>query len=232
MPCRWRRFGPSHRTRSRPSPTPPGGQPTTSPSTTASLQAEAEQARRSGAPPEPRPASVGTGTRAGSASATRQRLEHFLDRCSGIAAVAEVAAAFGWREVAEDLANPGPEFFHRAFFSVMEARFQLGERFFDRVEIRAVRRAVDDFRSPPLNRLTDARHLVGAQVIQDHSITWLQRRCQRPLHIGFKPAAVEWTLQHERRSEPFDAYGGQKSGRLPVAVRGCPGQSLPRGHPP
>jgi hypothetical protein len=80
----------------------------------------------------------------------------------------EVAGAFGGTEGVEGLADGVPEGVDGSGRGGAEQRLELGEQLFDRVQIGAVGRQVEQPGAARRDRFAPAVDLVGAEVVHDH----------------------------------------------------------------
>ena len=97
----------------------------------------------------------------------------------------EVSPALIGGEVVEEVADAAPEGVDGALCGLAQERLQFGEDLLDRVEVRRVRRQVEEAGASGLDRAADARDLVGRQVVEDDDIARAsvpgiaRRRCGR-----------------------------------------------------
>lgn len=97
--------------------------------------------------------------------------------------------------------------------------FEFREELFDRIEVGAVRRQEDEFRSGPADHGTDFLALVAAEVVEHDDVTGLERPDQFGLDIGFESLAIDRSVQHPWRIDPVAAQGRDEGHRLPVSMR-------------
>lgn len=102
-----------------------------------------------------------------------------------------------------------------------EFRLELGEHLFDRVEVRAVGRQVDDLGLGLPDCLCDSGHLVARQVVHHHQVAGTQTRHQDLLDVGEEQLAVECSIDRHRRGQAGGSQGGHEGGDLLVLVRHC-----------
>ena len=76
-------------------------------------------------------------------------------------------------------------------------------------------------RRAPTSRiaLRTAFPLVGAEIVEDHGVAWLQRRHEDLLDIGAEAFAVDRAVEQAGRIDPVVSQGGKKRRGLPLALR-------------
>lgn len=99
-----------------------------------------------------------------------------------------------------------------------QERFQLRQREFDRVEIRAVRREEAQARADAFDRGVHGRLFVDHEIVEDHHRAGPERRDEHLLDIGEKRGVVERAVEHRRRPEAVDPQRRDDRVRLPVAA--------------
>jgi transposase InsO family protein len=111
----------------------------------------------------------------------------------------EVVGAFGGCEDVDEAPDGGPKALDRALGGLAQECFQFGESILNRVEVRAVRRQVEELRARRLDQGSHPRPLVARQVVQDHDITRPQLGHENLLDIGLERAAVDRPVEHQGR---------------------------------
>ena len=61
--------------------------------------------------------------------------------------------------------------------------------------------------------------LVGAEIVEDHDVAWLQRRHEELFDIGVEALAVDGPVEQAGRVDAVVAQGGEESRGLPLALR-------------
>ena len=98
--------------------------------------------------------------------------------------MAEVVGTLGWRVGFQEAADGRPELGLGPGRGLAQQRLELGEELLDRVQIRAVRRQVEDRNAGRGDRLADAVDLVRCQIVEHHDVTGSERRRQELLDVG------------------------------------------------
>ena len=130
----------------------------------------------------------------------------------------EVICAFVWFEGVEQLANFVPESGNGSLCGFAQERLELGEEQLDGIEIRGVRRQVEQLGSCCFDRLAHALDLVSGKIIHDDDIARSKRGGQALLDIGAEDRSVHRLVNDEGSGDGMIAQGRDKGGRLPVAV--------------
>ena len=60
---------------------------------------------------------------------------------------------------------------------------------------------------------------MGAEVIEDHDVAWLEGWDKKLLDIGAKALAVDGTIEQAGRVDPILAKSGEERCRLPASLR-------------
>ena len=106
-----------------------------------------------------------------------------------------------------------------AFGGFAEPRLEFGKELFYRVQIRRVRGQIEYGGSGRGDRFLDSRHLVTAEVVEDHGVSRLERWAQELTHISQKHLAVHRPVGDHRRGQSAAAQSAHKGRRLPMPVR-------------
>ena len=101
-----------------------------------------------------------------------------------------------------------------------EEGLQFGERLFDRIEVRTVRRQKSQLRSGVLNRRADFGLFVRGQIVEDNDITRPQCRHQDLLDVRAERGVVDRSIEDGRSGQLGRPQRGHYGVRLPMAA-GC-----------
>jgi hypothetical protein len=88
----------------------------------------------------------------------------------------------------------------RGGFSHM--RLELGEGVFDRIEVGTIRRQIVEFGAAGLNSSSDARDLVGGQIVHDDDVAWTQGGRQHLLDPGEEGFSVHRPIENIGATKP------------------------------
>src|SRR5689334_503823 len=128
----------------------------------------------------------------------------------------EVIRAFiGW-EALEQTTDHVPKRRDGAASGGAQHRLQFGEHLFDRIEVGAVWREIEQLRAHPLDGLAHACDPVGRKVVHDDHIPPVQRRREELLHVSEEGSSVHGAIQHQWRGQTILTEGGHKSRGLPM----------------
>lgn len=130
----------------------------------------------------------------------------------------EVVSAFNWIEAFEELSDSAFEPFDRSLGRGAEEGLELGEGEFNGVEVRTVRREVDELRCCAFDRFTDPCHFVSGQIVHHDHVTRAERRRQVLLDIAEEHVSVHRAVDHGGRREAAQSQRTDEGRRLPVAV--------------
>ncbi len=92
--------------------------------------------------------------------------------------MADVVRAFLWCEPVEQPSDGLPKSLDGSLGGIAQQAFQFGEREFDRVEVRAVGRQVEERRPARLDGLLHAADLVRAEIVEHDDIARRKLWCQ------------------------------------------------------
>ena len=67
---------------------------------------------------------------------------------------------------------------------------------------------------------------MGAEIVEDHDVAWLQRRHEELFDIGVEALAVDGPVEQTGRFDAVDAQSGEESGGLPLALRDLVDEAL------
>ena len=96
----------------------------------------------------------------------------------------------------------------------------LAKAFFDRIEVRTVRREESNKRADLLDRGPHLGLLVGREVVEDDDIAWAQRRHQDLFDVGEERWTINGPIEHRGRAETLKTKRGDHRVGLPVTARG------------
>ena len=117
-------------------------------------------------------------------------------------------------------------------FRGLQEPLELREDEFDRVQIRAVWRQVDEPRSRSRDPLPNAGNLVSTEVVHHHDVAWLKGRDQMAGYPAKEDLAVNGSINDQRCRQACRTKRREERRRLPVAVGHAGQQTLPLGRPP
>ena len=104
--------------------------------------------------------------------------------------------------------------------------FQFGEREFDRVEVRTVRREKAELGASRRDSRPDRRLFVHGQVIEDDDVAGAQRGHQHLLDVGQKTGIVGGAVEYGRRAQPVRPQPQDDRVGLPVPAGRVIAESL------
>jgi len=107
-----------------------------------------------------------------------------------------------------------------------EDGFELGEQLFDRIEIGAVCRKIDEDRTAPFDGFSHTSDLVNGDVVHEHDISSFKGRSQTLFDIGPERLTVHRAFKHERRAHAVVTQRRDECRGLPVAVQHLHDQAL------
>ena len=124
----------------------------------------------------------------------------------------------------EKVLSNSPISFDRALRSrladLRSRALSLAKELFYRVQIRRVGWQKEYEGSGRGDRFLDSRHLVTAEVVEDHGVSRLEGWAQELTHISQKHLAVHRPVGDHRRGQSAAARSAHKGRRLPMPV-GC-----------
>ena len=91
---------------------------------------------------------------------------------------------------------------------------------FNRIEVRRVRRQIDQVRSTPLDQGFNPSDLVGRQVVHEQDVARLQRWDDALLDVAIEDVAIDSTRHDQRCRDARRANYGQRRGSCPRRQRG------------
>jgi len=136
--------------------------------------------------------------------------------------VLEVGEALARQESVKETADGFFERGHRPLCRGAQQSLELREGQFDRVEVRTVRRQVDEPRPNGFDGVADAGRFVGRQIVHDHHVAGAQRGDQLLLDVLSEGVAVHRSVDHRGGDEAAGAEGADERRRLPMSVGNFP----------
>jgi hypothetical protein len=133
--------------------------------------------------------------------------------------VPNIVSALSHGEELERVANERDDTIECSGSRRSEERLELGERLFDRIEVRTVGRQKPDLRADGFNRGADLRLFVHHEVIEDDDIAGSERRRQDLFDVGEKADIVDRAIEDRRGADPVDRQRGDHRRRLPMTTR-------------
>ena len=104
---------------------------------------------------------------------------------------------------------------------------ELRERLLDRVEVRAVRREVEEASAGGLDHLAYRGRLVAQRVVHDHDVAGAEFRHEHLADIGVEGVTGDRAVEHHRRHHAGPAQAGHERGGLPMSMRHAGTEPLP-----
>ena len=141
----------------------------------------------------------------------------------------EVCDALLRRESPERACDLFPQFSDSCGCRFSERRLELCEHHLDGIEVRAVRRQIEEPRALCLDGLTNASHFMAWQVVHHDDVAWSENRCQKLFGPGPKGLAIHRPVERHGRVEAVTAQGRDKGRRAPVTMRGFGHEPLTNG---
>jgi hypothetical protein len=108
-----------------------------------------------------------------------------------------------------------------------QERFELGEREFDRIEIRTVGREESQLCARGFDHPPDVGLLVRGQVVEDDHIAAAQRRDQDLFDVGEEGRTVNRPIEDRRRVHALQSQRRDDGVHLPMTTRGVIAQAGP-----
>ena len=125
----------------------------------------------------------------------------------------------GGRILGEDFAAGVGDGFVTSRPGLSQQSFELGEDLLNGVEVGGVFRQKDEASPDIADRSSHGLSLVGAEIVEDHDVAWLQRRHEELFDIGVEALAVDGPVEQAGRVDAVVAQGGEESRGLPLALR-------------
>ncbi len=119
----------------------------------------------------------------------------------------------------DDAADGVTELVGDSLSDLSQYGLQLCESVFDRFEVRAVVREVEQAHARSLDRGLDACALVTAEIVHDDDVAVLQLRVRELIDIGLDGDAVDRSVQHHRRNFSAGSQRGDEGRCFPMSMR-------------
>ncbi len=149
-----------------------------------------------------------------------KRLEPFSFRCSDlIAGVADIVSALRRGDGRQGRSDRRPQVGHRAGRQGSQVRFEFGKDLFNGIEVRTVRRQIEELGADGFNRLADPGHFMARQIVQDDPVARLQRGGEDLFDIRDKGGAIKRAVKDGGGGEVVGPQRRNDRRRLPVAMR-------------
>jgi len=143
-----------------------------------------------------------------------------------IARLGEVVLAFVWGDGFQDLGDGIADGVDAPGGGFPEEMLELGEEFFDRVEVGRVFRQEDQPRTSVPYGLTYGLGFVGTEIVHDHDVAGAQCRHEHLFDIDEEAFPVDRPVDEPRRVNPVMAQRGQEGHGIPVAEGSLADQAL------
>ena len=111
-----------------------------------------------------------------------------------------------------------PQVGHRAGRQGSQVRFEFGKDLFNGIEVRTVRRQIEQLGADGFNRVADPGHFMTRQIVQDHAVARLEGGGEDLFDISHKGGAIKRAVKDGRGGEVVGAQRRNDRRRLPVAV--------------
>ena len=121
--------------------------------------------------------------------------------------------ADGWEEFCDGLV----EGFLGSCFCRAELLLELRPCFLDGIEVRRVRRQVEQFGSCRLDPFADAGHFMRAEVVHHDHVSGLEGRAEHVVEVGQEDFGIRGRFHRHRRDHAVHAHRTQDRKDLPVA---------------
>lgn len=112
-----------------------------------------------------------------------------------------------------------PQALSGALGGLAQRRLELGAGQFDRVEVGAVGRQVDELGALCRDGLGDAGDLVAAQIVELNDVVGSQGRRQHLFDISAEALAIDRAVEDTGRGDAAAAQAGDQRGHHPMPVR-------------
>ena len=111
-------------------------------------------------------------------------------------------------------------------FGLSQQSLELGEDLLDRVEVGGVFGQEDEAGSDSSDGLPHPLPLVGAEIVEDHSVARLEGRDEELLDIGAEAFAVDRAVEQAGRIDAVIAKSGKERRGFPLALRDLVDEAL------
>jgi len=143
--------------------------------------------------------------------------------------MSEEISTLVWGDGFEELGDSGLDLLEAARICLSQQRLELGERLFDRVQVRTVGRQIEQLRANRADRSPYRWIFVAAQIVHHHNVACPQGRNQELLHPGEETLCVDRTIQDARRGDAVTSQSSHEGECLARAVWHFVDQTLPSG---
>jgi len=133
--------------------------------------------------------------------------------------VTDVAAALVRAEALQAVTEERPQRFDRSTARRADDRLQFREAEFDRIEVGAVRRQIQQRGAGVRDRLADPADFVRTEVVRDDEIADVQGRDEDLFDVGEKARPVDRAVEDARCRETGHAERRDEGARLPAGKR-------------
>lgn len=138
-------------------------------------------------------------------------------------------SAFIWGKSIEQLRDLLPQRFDGARRGFAEQRLELGEKFFDGIQIRGIRWEIVQRCARRGKGFSDSGYLVAAEVVENDLISRTQRGAEELPHPRKKHFAVHGTVGDHRRGQTIMPQATDKCSRFPMSLGSCRDAALASG---
>ena len=107
----------------------------------------------------------------------------------------------------------------RASLEATQDRLNFRPRQFNRIEVRRVRRQIDQVCATGLDQSLNPLDLVGRKIVHEQDVTWLESWDDTLLDVAIKYAAVDGSRQDQGGRDACQADHGQGRGLRPRRLR-------------
>ena len=132
--------------------------------------------------------------------------------------MADVVPTFGGREEPKRRRDERVDVIEGTRARSAEERFQFGERLFDRIEVRTVRRQEAERRADTFNGRSDVGLSVHREVIQHDHVAGPQRRHQYLFDVGQETGGVDGPIKHGGCRQPVGPQGEDHRVSFPMSA--------------
>ena len=131
--------------------------------------------------------------------------------------MADVIGTLGRRESGEGWPHRRPQARHRTRGDRTQAGFACGKDLLDGIEVRAVRRQIEQVGADGFNRWADPGHFMTGQIVEDDAVARLEGGGEDLFNIRHKGGAIDRPVEDRGGGELVGAERGNARRRLPLA---------------
>lgn len=117
-----------------------------------------------------------------------------------------------------DFSNPVPKVADGSLCGFSQEGFQLGERLFYGIEVRAVWRREHQPRARGFDYLTCRQSFVTGKIVENNDIAWLQCRSENLADINLEPFPIDRSVNDKGCDHPCVSHSGNKRRCLAMTV--------------